>query len=148
MEGTEFMSELLHNMSAPPTSQVKFEKVQLKEYIAFTPYKLALLLSAYGLKDEEISVNVKKYVDTHPQVASIIERPTGYMIAETIEDDDPVKVSDRLRHYSYIECDNLELLIAVFCSTVGDLYIPNRTLSFEKSKFNKVLLFPKEEVNS
>ena len=43
-------------------------------------------------------------------------------------------------------CEDLELLILVLCSTVRDIYIPNRKLSFEKSKFNKVLFFPKEEV--
>ncbi len=141
------MSELLHNMSAPPRSEVKFNQLQLK-YICFNPSKLVSLLSDKGYSDENISVNVKNYVLDHPQIASIIERPTGYMIGEVIEVNDAKKIKKRLMEFSYVECTNLELLIVVFCSTVGDLYIPNRTLSYEKNKFDKILLFPEDEVNS
>ena len=137
------MSELLHNMSAPPRSEVKFKKEQLKKYIAFNPLHLARLLKKLNYKDE-ISESVQQYVKNNPGIVKNIMKPTGYMIGEVIK----LNGKYKLNQYKYVECDNLELLIIVLCSTVGDLYIPDRPLSFEKTKFNKVLLFPEEEVNS
>lgn len=146
------MSELLHNMSAPPRSEVKFKQEQLKKYIAFNPIRLARLLGDSDVVIKDLCNEVKNYVNDHPQIESIIEKPTGYMIGEVVDFNGKNKftkeLNDKLNQYKYVECDNLELLITVLCSTVGDLYIPNRTLSFESTKFDKILLFPEEEVNS
>lgn len=142
------MSELLHNMSVPPRSEVKFNQLQLKKYICFNPSKLSSLLFDKGYSNEQISINTENYALAHSQITSIIERPTGYMIGEVIEANDTKRSKERLMEYNFVECTNLELLIVVFCSTVGDLYIPNRTLSYEKNKFDKILLFPEDEVNS
>ena len=146
------MKDLLHNMSAPPRSEVKFKQKQLKKYIAFNPNRL---ITFFEEKDEvikDLSDKVKEYVKEHPQIELIIEKPTGYMIGEVIELKEyksfTKELNDKLNLYKYVECDNIDLLIIVLCSTVGDLYIPNRTLSFERSKFDKILLFPEDEVNS
>ena len=146
------MSELLHNMSVPPRSEVKFKKEQLNKYITFNPIILATLLGDSDIDIKDLCNKVKKYVSDHPKIEDNIEKPTGYMIGELIELKGKNKftkeLNNKLKQYKYVECDNLELLIIVFCSTVGDLYIPNRKLSFESTKFDKILLFPEEEVNS
>lgn len=144
------MSDLLHNMSAPPRSEVKFEQKQLHSYILFSPITLSKLLSNNRIILRGLEKRVKKYYEHHKEIENIIERPTGYMIGEAIELDirNLKNNNGKLLPYAYEECHDLHLLIVVFCSTVGDLYIPNRSLSFEKNKFNKLLLFPKEEVNS
>lgn len=146
------MSELLHNMSAPPRSEVKFKKEQLKRYIAFSPIKLLTMLNTNKDNQKEISKKIEDYYKANIKTKEFISKPSGYMIAEVIEfnsDEKLIKqIKDKLNKYDYIECDNLELLIIVLCSTVGDLYIPHRIPSFENDKFNKILLFPEEEVNS
>lgn len=146
------MSDLLHNMSAPPRSEVKFKQEQLKKYVVFNPIMLARLLGDRNLMITGLEEKVKDYCEKHKQIENIIEKPTGYMIAEVIEFNGKNKytkqLNDKLNQYKHVECDNIELLILVFCSTVGDLYIPNRPLSFESTKFDKILLFPEEEVNS
>lgn len=144
------MSDILKNMSAPPRSEVAFKQEQLKKYISFNPLRLSRLLSDLNYKGE-ISESVKKYVINNPNIEKSFKKPSGYMIAEYIEitgDENAKTLNDKLGVYRYVECEDLELIILVFCSTVGDLYIPDRTLSFEKNKFNKVLLFPEDEVNS
>lgn len=146
------MSDLLHNMSAPPRSLVEFEVCQLKKYMAFNPSVLAKLLHCVKADLSDLTKKVKEYVSTHEGIENIIERPTGFMIADVIEHDGRMLCSKRIKNqldrYKYTECKNIDLLIVVFCSTVGDLYIPNRPLSFEKSRFNNILLFIEEEVNS
>ena len=146
------MNDLLHNMSAPPKSVVQFKQKQLANYMAFNPLRLAKLLGINYFNVKKICEKVEEYVTKHPQIEAIIEKPTGYMIAEFIEIDNkdkPIKdLYKKLSMYKYVECVNIELLIVIFCSTVGDLYIPNRNLSFESTKFDKILLFPEEEVNS
>ncbi|MDY6431008.1 MAG: hypothetical protein SPL00_04385 [Bacilli bacterium] len=146
------MSALLHNMSAPPRSEVKFKQEQLKKYVLFNPIMLARLLGDRNLMIIGLEEKVKDYYEKHKQIENIIKKPTGYMIAEVIEFNGKNKytkqLKDKLNQYKHVECDNIELLILVFCSTVGDLYIPNRPLSFESTKFDKILLFPEEEVNS
>jgi len=146
------MSELLHNMSAPPRSKVVVSQSQLKKYLSFNPIKLSKLLGKPHTTFEELKLLTETYVNKHPEIVNSIEKPTGYMIGEVVELNNlkaqPKKIKEKLFKYSYEECDNLNLLIIVFCCTVGDLYIPNRGLSFELSKFDKILLFPKEEVNS
>ena len=146
------MSELLHNMSAPPRSEVHFEQNQLEEYVAFNPIVLARLLNFKNKMLSGLEEKAKEYYENHKELENIIEKPTGYMIAEVIELNGINRFSKQLKtkidKYKHKDCENLELLILVFCSTVGDLYIPNRPLSFEKTKFDKILLFPKEGVNS
>ena len=144
------MSELLHNMSAPPRSQVSYKMEQLKKYIAFNPLTLSELLKELGIIDE-VHLASKKYVDNNPDILKSIKKPTGYMLAECIEMPKCMsnkKLTNYLNKYNFKACTDLELLILVFASTVGDLYIPNKDLSFESSKFSRILLFPEEEVNS
>ena len=98
-----------------------------------------------------IAKAAEKYVKKHPHIIKNIAKPTGYMVSEYIELGvmSRQKIDEALNNlYSFEVCNDVELLILVFGSTVGDLYIPNRPLSFEETKFNKVLLFPKEEVES
>ena len=147
------MSDVLHNMSAPPRSQVSFTQRQLKEYIAFNPLRLARLLNdRLLLTGANIAKEVNDYVSQHPSIDKNIKRPTGYMIAEYIELGNTKKftreLTDKMNKYRYQECNDLELLIIVLCSTVGDLYIPNHPLVITDSKFDKILFFPKEEVES
>ena len=140
------MSELLHNMCAPPRSQVHFEKRQLSRYLAFNPLRLAALLKLpYPLKGTQ----VKEYLEAHPRLKKV-QKPSGFMLAETVEvgTSSATALTKRLKTYRYDVCNNIGLLIAVFTSTVGDLYIPSRTPSFEDSHFQRVLLFPKQEVTS
>ena len=144
------MSDILKNMSAPPRSKVVFEIKQLKKYVAFNPLRLSRLLKDSNYNDE-ISESVKQYVENNPNIIKNFKKPTGYMVAEYIEltgNKLTKKLNEKLNVYEYVECTDLELLILVFCSTVGDLYIPDRPLSFERTKFNKILLFPEEEVNA
>ena len=144
------MSDILQNMSAPPRSKVVFEIKQLKKYVAFNPLRLSKLLRDSKYKGE-ISESVKQYVEKNPGIIKNIKKPTGYMIAEYIEltgNKYTKTLNEKLDAYKYVECTDLELLILVLCSTVGDLFIPDRPLSFEKTKFTKVLLFPEEEVDS
>lgn len=144
------MSDILKNMSAPPRSEVTFRQEQLKKYIAFNPLRLSRLLVESNYKDD-LSQSTKQYVEDNPDIIKNIKKPTGYMIAEYVElagDKYTKALNDKLDVYKYVECTDLELIILVLCSTVGDLYIPDRPLSFEKTKFNKILLFAEEEVNS
>lgn len=147
------MTNVLHNMSAPPRSQVKFEQYQLKQYTVFNPLKLARLLNNKRLlSGSALTEEVKKYVSSHPGLENNIKRPTGYMVGEYVELEDTVKftraLNEKLNKFRYTDCNDLELLIIVLCSTVGDLYIPNHPLTITDSKFDKVLFFPKDEVES
>ncbi|MCR4661004.1 MAG: hypothetical protein K5765_03255 [Clostridia bacterium] len=140
------MSEQIHN-------DINFEQKQLKNYVAFNPIILARLLGDKNIRITGLEEKVRTYYETHKNnIENTIKKPTGYMIAETIEFNGVNRFSKPLKYklnrYKYKECNNIELLILVFCSTVGDLYIPNRILSFESTKFNKILLFPEDEVNS
>ena len=146
------MSELLHNMSAPPRSEVKFSQEQLEEYISFNPVLLAFLLGIQKFNLAKLEKKVKHYYQKHPDLARMIEKPTGYMIAEAIElKNENINLLESkflMKQYHHKACRNIPLLILVFASTVGDLYIPNRPLSFEENKFKRILLFPAKEVNS
>ena len=147
------MNDVLHNMSAPPRSQVNFEQKQLKKYIAFNPLRLSRLLNKHLLLfGSSLTSEVNKYVSSHPNIDKNIKKPTGYMIGEYIELGNTHKftknLSEMMDKYFYEECNDLELLIIVLCSTVGDLYIPNHPLTITDNKFDKVLFFPKEEVES
>lgn len=143
------MNVLLHNMSAPPKSKVDFEQTQLEKYIAFNPKDLAGSLGDENMTADELKTAVENYVKNHPDIERIIEKPTGYMIGEVGVMNNENKITSKSKTvFDYEVCKNLELMIVVLCSTVGDLYIPDRQLSFEKTKFDKILLFPKDEVES
>ena len=143
------MNGLLHNMSAPPKSKVDFEQTQLEKYIAFNPKDLAELLGNENMTADELKTAVEHYVKNHPDIERIIEKPTGYMIGEVGVMNNENKITNKSKTvFDYEVCKNLELMIVVLCSTVGDLYIPDRQMSFEKTKFDKILLFPKDEVES
>ena len=143
------MNGLLHNMSAPPKSKVDFEQTQLEKYIAFNPKDLAELLGNENMTADELKTAVENYVKNHPDIERIIEKPTGYMIGEVGVMNNENKITNKSKTvFDYEVCKNLELMIVVLCSTVGDLYIPDRQMSFEKTKFDKILLFPKDEVES
>ena len=143
------MNGLLHNMSAPPKSKVDFEQTQLEKYIAFNPKDLAGSLGDENMTADELKTAVEDYVKNHPDIERIIEKPTGYMIGEVGVMNNENKITSKSKTvFDYEVCKNLELMIVVLCSTVGDLYIPDRQMSFEKTKFDKILLFPKDEVES
>lgn len=143
------MNVLLHNMSAPPKSKVDFEQTQLEKYIAFNPKDLAGSLGDENMTADELKTAVENYVKNHPDIERIIEKPTGYMIGEVGVMNDENKITNKSKTvFDYEVCKNLELMIVVLCSTVGDLYIPDRQMNFEKTKFDKILLFPKDEVES
>ena len=143
------MNVLLHNMSAPPKSKVDFEQTQLEKYIAFNPKDLAESLGNENMTADELKTAVENYVKNHPDIERIIEKPTGYMIGEVGVMNDENKITSKSKTvFDYEVCKNLELMIVVLCSTVGDLYIPDRQMSFENTKFDKILLFPKDEVES
>ena len=143
------MNVLLHNMSAPPKSKVDFEQTQLEKYIALNPKDLAELLGNENMTADELKTAVEDYVKNHPDIERIIEKPTGYMIGEVGVMNNENKITSKSKTvFDYEVCKNLELMIVVLCSTVGDLYIPDRQMSFEKTKFDKILLFPKDEVES
>ena len=143
------MNGLLHNMSAPPKSKVDFEQTQLEKYIAFNPKDLAESLGDENMTADELKTAVENYVKNHPDIECIIEKPTGYMIGEVGVMNDENKITNKSKTvFDYEVCKNLELMIVVLCSTVGDLYIPDRQMSFEKTKFDKILLFPNAEVES
>lgn len=143
------MNVLLHNMSAPPKSKVDFEQTQLEKYIAFNPKDLAESLGNENMTADELKTAVEDYVKNHPDIERIIEKPTGYMIGEVGVMNNENKITNKSKTvFDYEVCKNLELMIVVLCSTVGDLYIPDRQMSFEKTKFDKILLFPKDEVES
>ena len=143
------MNGLLHNMSAPPKSKVDFEQTQLEKYIAFNPKDLAGPLGDENMTADELKTAVEDYVKNHPDIERIIEKPTGYMIGEVGVMNNENKITSKSKTvFDYEVCKNLELMIVVLCSTVGDLYIPDRQMSFEKTKFDKILLFPKDEVES
>lgn len=143
------MNGLLHNMSCPPRSKVDFEQTQLEKYIAFNPKDLAGLLGNENMTADELKTAVENYVKNHPDIERIIEKPTGYMIGEVGVMNNENKITSKSKTvFDYEVCKNLELMIVVLCSTVGDLYIPDRQMSFENTKFDKILLFPKNEVES
>ena len=136
------MNVLLHNMSAPPKSKVDFEQTQLEKYIAFNPKDLAGSLGDENMTADELKTAVEDYVKNHPDIERIIEKPTGYMIGEVGVMNDENKITNKSKTvFDYEVCKNLELMIVVLCSTVGDLYIPDRLMSFEKTKFDKILRF-------
>jgi hypothetical protein len=119
-------------------ARINYEKVQLKYYLAFSPYALAYKLDT---TIEELPKKVEEYVNKNPNLKKSPKKPSCYMLGEYhILDKKPKAV------YDMEFCEDLDLLILVMCSTVDDLYIPNRELSFEEGKFDKVLYFPKDEV--
>jgi len=125
-------------MRRPRDGRVVFEKYQLGYYLIFHPETMAKILNTTV---EELPLAVKEYVDNNPYLHESKKKPKSYMLGEYYFMNKELKVE-----YEAEICEDLELLILVLCSTVRDIYIPNRKLSFEKSKFNKVLFFPKEEV--
>ncbi len=139
--------------------KVTFEKKQLKGFMAFNPHKLSKLLGHEGATPDELSELVKEYVKAHPEIKRLLSKPTGYMIGTSMGKPRRIKRMSngmilvrpncwKTNGIVYEECADIDLLIVVLCSTMGDLYIPNRELSFEKSKFQRIILFPKDEVNS
>lgn len=138
------MNKLLHNMSCAPRHIVSIETFQIKVYYCFNPYSLAAML---GVKYAELTDAAKDYVKKHPEIANNVKKPIGYMIGRAI---DQLRFQTMLKYekstFRYKECVDLELMLLVFGGTVGDLYIPNRPLSFDEEKFKQFLFFPKDEV--
>ena len=137
-------------MSCPPRSQVVFEILQLKDYVAFNPITLAKLLGANTI--DELVDKANEYMDTHPKLNSYYKKPTGYMIGECASINNSlvttISINKELEKYSFENCEDLDLLLVIFGCTVNDLFIPNREVAINTSKFNNILLFPKEEVDS
>lgn len=134
--------ELLHNMSAPPRSEVRFNIAPLGEYLIFDPCVLATKLSKRKMHSTKSAANylskhLKKHVLTHPYIINYKNRPKGYMLASTF--DNTIKCSGTI-------CRDVNLLIHVFCSTVNDIYIPNKEFNYSVARFDKVLYFMKEEI--
>lgn len=139
------MSDILKNMSAPPRSEVEIVSVPCGEYIEFNPIVLANLISpmrhyfSYENASEFLSSKLESFVNKHDGIRHLLTRPTGYMVSLNVKDDEDIECET---------CEDAALLINVICSTVEDLYIPNRPMSFEKSKFTHSYYFLKEEVES
>lgn len=114
--------------------------------------RLMELLCGHRISVPELAKKVNDYIKSHPDITKNIKKPTGYMIAEYVNLNNCYKYSkhimDQLSRYDLDECTDLELLIIVFGQTVGDLYIPDKPLTINESKFDKILLFPESEVNS
>ena len=140
------MSDILKNMSAPPKSVVYFKKEQVQTYLLFNPLTLQKLLQKRNYT-KDIAKASQEYYLSHLKRFERLSKPRGYMISECIElSDDIYLVKEKLKNYLLSECTNIELMILVFCKTINDLYIPSRKLSFEASRFKKILLFPLDEV--
>lgn len=140
---------ILCNMSAPPRSRVNFTQEQLKKYVAFDPSVLAyLIVKNNNTAFSDIKFVVKDYVKKHPDFEKNIKKPSGYILGEIIDLYEIGNNGKELDKYDFVICKDIDLLIYIFCSTVNDLYIPNRKLSFNDSNFDKILLFPIDEVNS
>lgn len=122
---------MLRNMSAPPRSEVRIRQNLPGMFIFFSPKRLASLL---GCPSEELPERCAEYVAAHPEIADNPQRPRSYMVAQTT----PQKRS--------VECFRLELLLVIFGSTLGDLYIPGRKLEYPKSRFDHTLYFRRQEV--
>lgn len=140
------MSDILKNMSAPPKSVVYFKKEQVQTYLLFNPLTLQKLLEKRNYT-KDIAKASQEYYLSHLKRFERLRQPRGYMISEYIELNDDINfIKEKLNNYLLSECKNIELMILVFCKTINDLYIPSRKLSFEASRFKKILLFPLDEV--
>ena len=109
-------------------------------YYVFNPDTLFKLLCA---TDENIIQKIEEYI----KIFNLKEekRPKGYMLS-------PIVLNTSISHITifgkaklkYI--DNIDLLINVLGRTVGNLYIPNREISFNEDSFRGIYIFPECEV--
>lgn len=124
--------------------KVEFTQNLNDPYILFRPRILADLL---GSEDSELPVRATAYLARHPEIERMPERPRSYMVAEF----NCFHVSPLL-HPIFAdtgvceECKDINLLLQVFGSTVGRLYIPDRKLAYPASRFQATLLFRAREV--
>ena len=128
--------DVLKNMSSPPKSRVVFSIDQIESYILFNPNVLKRYFNVDS--DELLSKKIEEYVKNSKTIDKV-KKPSGYMISNTVINDDDVK---------YEKCKDIDLLIIVFTHTIDKLYIPNKEMSFSKSRFMNKLYFLKSEVLS
>lgn len=128
--GAGYMDKL-HNMSVPPKSLIHYDIKQIDNIVCFDREEL---LKYFNCNIDNLEESIKHYVESNIQY--IDKAPNGYMFALN-------SVPDSIE---IITCKDIDLLINVFSKTVGNIYIPNRNASFDKSKFLNKLYFNKGEV--
>lgn len=142
------MKDLLNSLNCHTKNNVNFEIEQINEYIIFNPTEL---FEHFKVKKIDALIKkVKKTIDKMSENEILVKKPSGYMIGASIELNDNYEIDDldELLKYKHIDCKDIELIIIVLCSTVGDLYIPKKPLTIDKNNFKRILFFPKNEVNS
>lgn len=121
----------LHNMSVPSKSLIHYDIKQIDNIVCFDSSEL---LKYFNCNIDDLEKSIRGYVKTNNQY--IDKTPSGYMFALN-------SVPDSIET---ITCRDINLLINVFSKTVGNIYIPNRNASFDKSKFINKLYFNEGEV--
>lgn len=141
------MSSILRNLYVWSSYNLSYKFKQIDKYIVFNPLTLKKLLLEKGFKGKNLETLILNYIAKFPNFNSLDKRPLAYMLGQNISLDlDVNTINEKLNKYDFEECKDINLLIIVIGSTVGDIYIPNRELSFENDKLNKILLFFSQEI--
>lgn len=141
------MNDILRNFYAGPSYNLVYKFKQLDKYIVFNPLTLKDLLLEKGFKGDKLENLIHSYIKKFPNFNSLDKRPSGYMFGKYIDLNlDSNAIFKELQKYDLEECKDIELLLIVIGSTVGDIYIPNRELSFENEKLNRMFLFFSQEI--
>lgn len=134
------MTELLHNIYCGPKRRIPIHYEPLDVYLEVDPEVLASLL---GEKRENLPKAVENYAKAGLDItkrprkfAQVVNRRPAFKKSK-IETENSLKI-ESLR--------DRDVLIFLLCATVGDLYVPNKTLLFYESNFDDVLYFLKGEI--
>lgn len=129
------MTILLHNMSAPPRSEIVKQIEQLDDYLCFSPENFAKQLNC---SVKNLPNTIRTYIANNLNWQLQTKRPSSYMIAITRK-----KITET---FSGKTCKDIPLQLYIFGGVVGDMYIPNRILNWTKDTFTRNYCFLKKEV--
>jgi len=141
------MSNYLHNINCPPTSDVRFSFLRINQ--KFIVISSSILAAFFNCKKENLIDELNKYVLNHQNELDkyfidkyiLVKRYSLYS-----SDLRRVEIDTKgfMRQYNVTTTPNINLLISLLGRIVGDLYIPNRKISFSEEILDKLYVVPME----
>jgi len=123
----------LNNASIPLKGPVRKEIELLDNMLVFDP---KVLRKALDSKHERLKDTVDNYISENPLWKYYPKVPKSYMVAVKYN------LSTEFDKSNYTVVEDVPLLIYMFLSTVGDIYIPDRELTNNSyEKYNFILCF-------
>jgi len=120
----------LNNMRCSPIYDITKEIKAEGKKLLFDPVVLANKLNCLI---DEVHIKAFEYA-TKKDLENSLKKVNKYIIGSISNNNNEDEI-----------CEDIDLLIIVFASTYGCLYIPNKKLSFDEERFSKKIWFLKEE---